>query len=505
MKCNIKISGPLAEIFDWSDDCEPILDSVLQLLPIHKHNKRFQTNQIRGFNLSKFLISRGVTANVIVENPSEHARLTIWTEKLANLRTDISADAIQGFVSSIGISYREPQLRGFQKILQSHFALLAAGCGTGKTLLNLSVSQFKKQKYGKSLTLVVAPQSCASEYINELDRFRGYFDLTINDTCGLPTKSVERLVDENECDIILLSVDSINLLSDQIVTLLQNFDGDTLLVVEEGHSIKNVESKRSQGVQRIAPLFDQVIVSTATPLPLGSKDLRGYIGLVGLPQPEAAYSYGIPASDYSFLKGVVFVSDEEDIPYAPLETKSIEYNDLQELNRRTIDEVQSELLNGHKVVIFTSTNAALETAYNLFPKIPRTVLSGSFYAESPHSENLVRGRCKNHQRKAIDAFNSDPTCKILIANYKVGSTGLNLQYSGARMAFFYEITNCGADFFQSKYRIRRPNVFPPEGFKYVYALPLDPKRRKTVNKQFLKLADQRETLKQLKRASTRVL
>lgn len=498
MICTVKIHGSVGLVCDWSDDCNDLFDLVLQPLPHQKATKQYETTQLRAFNLANYFRANGVEVDVEIKNPSEHARLTIWTQKLQTMRTDVTDADVQTFIEKLGISLRELQGRGIRRLLQSHFALLAAGCGAGKTLLNLSSAQFKKSKNGKVLVYVIAPSACAGEYIKELERFRGYFDLTMVDTCGLSTKNAKAKILDGENDVVLVSVDSIVQLRDSIAARLQEFDGETLLIVEEGHSVKNVASKRSQGVQAIAPLFDQVIVSTATPLPLGPKDLRGYIGLVGLPQPEDAYSNGIPTQDYSLLKGVAFVTDEDDVPYAPLDTENIEFEDLQDLNNKISESVKAELAAGHKVVIFTSTNRALQDAYNIFQGIPRTVLSGSFFVDNSKGEQLSHGRSKDFQKKAINEFNHNPDCKVLIANYRVGSTGLNLQYSGARMAIFYEVTNSGADFFQSKYRIRRPNVFPNGGFKYVYAVPTDPDLRRTVNRQFLKLADQRATLRQLK-------
>ncbi|QDK41236.1 hypothetical protein DOM21_07150 [Bacteriovorax stolpii] len=498
MKCNVKIHNGVGIISAWSDDCDELFDLVLQPLPQQKKMKCYQTTQLRAFNLISFFKKNNIDVEVVIEDPAEHARFTIWAEKLRCLRTNICDSEVEEFHKDLNIEFRALQKRGMKKILQSHFALVAIGCGGGKTLLNLGVIQFKKRKSSRVLTFVTAPSACVSEYVKELNRFRGYFDLTMLDTSGMSSKDARLKISESDCDVILVSIDSINQLQSTIQQKIQDFNGETLLIVEEGHCVKNAASKRSQGLQLIAPLVDQVIVATATPLPLGAKDLRGYIALVGLPQPEEAYAGGIPAGDYALLRGVAFITDEEDVPFAPVESENIEFSDLEDLNSKILDSVISEIKDGHKVVIFTSTNKALQSAYNLFSGIPRTVLSGSFHvADSAHDE-LIKGSNKEQQKRAIEDFNHNPNCKVLIANYKVGSTGLNLQYSGARMAIFYEITNSGADLFQSRYRIRRPNVFPAGGFRYVYALPTNPKERKTVNRQFIKLAEQSSTLRDLK-------
>lgn len=498
MECNITIESGTALFYAWSDSCNELIESMFQLLPSQKETKTFETSDLQAFNASKFLEQNGVCVRMDIRDPAEHARLTTWSQKLLTLRTSIDDSDIEEFVTSLGINLRDLQKNGLKRILQSHFSLVAALCGAGKTLLNLCVAQFKKNKSGKILVFICAPSACVGEYSNELNRFRGYFDLTMADTSGMSVKEASSKILDSDCDIYLVSVDSIKQLQHTIQKKLQSFNGETLFIVEEGHCVKNVSSRRSKGVQGLAPLFDQVIIATATPLPLGAKDLRGYIALVGLPQPEEAYSAGIPSHDYALLEGIAFITDEDDIPFAPIDSGNIEFNDLNDLNSKIMDSVNAELDHGRKVVIFTSTNKALETAYDLFPDIPRSVLSGSFYTNNCKSNGLTYGRNKEMQKRAISEFNNDPECKILIANYKVGSTGLNLQYSGARMAIFYEITNSGADFFQSKYRIRRPNIFPSEGFKYLYAVPQNPKGRRLVMKQFMKEADQSRTLKDIK-------
>lgn len=498
MNCKIKINKDQSQIRDWSDDCVPLIQTLLQPLPHQLAARVYETSQLRAFNLSSFLRANGVSVDVEIADPADHARFTIWSEKLKTPRSDISEAEIEAALSAMQITYRDLQIRGLKKILRSHFAILAARCGAGKTLMILTAAQFKKMRRGRVLTIVVAPPSCAPEYARELNRYRGYFDLTMLNTCGMTSKKAETEILYTDADVVLVSVDSVARLKDAIAHKMQNFDGESMLVVEEGHSVKNTTSQRSIELQSLAPLFDCVIVSTATPLPLGPKDLRGYIGLVGLPQPEDAYSNGIPRKDYELLRGVAFVTDEDDVPYAPVTTEHIEFDDLEDLNARISHAVREELQRENKVVIFTATNAALQAAVDLFRDVPKTVLSGSFHMTDIYATELSSGSSKDDKTKAVDDFNKNPACRILIANFRVGSTGHNLQYSGARMAIFYEITNNGADLFQSKYRLRRPNVFPSGGFKYVYAIPNDPRKKRTVNRQFLKMADQESILKQIK-------
>lgn len=500
--CVIEFRAEECILRNWSDDLSASIQSIFQPLPEEMSTKRKSFPKSQAHLLVQHFRSIGVAVTELIDDPSEHARYQVWREKLRNPPRTAEESEILSFLTDLGIPIREVQQNALIKLLNCYFGLLSAGCGAGKTLIFLLMVEFLKRIHGGRITaIVMSPSSCASEYRKELENFRGYFSLTLEEALRPNSRANAEIIQNSTADVIIVSVDSAKALIEPIKERLQSFDGHRILNLEEGHSIKSMSSHRSKAVQQVAPLFDRVLVTTATPLPKGPEDVRGYIATIGFPQPVEAYSNGIPQQDFDLLRGIAFVSDETDLPYAPLRTENIEFDDMEELNGAIGSRVRSELAAEHKVVLFCSTNAALVTAFNLFPGVGRTVLSGSYSVTDCETETLLSGRSRDLQKRAIEQFNFDPRCKLLIANYKVGSTGLNLQHSQARMAVFYEITTCGADFFQSKYRIRRPLVSPKGGFQYLYAVPKDPIEHRRVMRQFAKLAGQKLILEELKAAS----
>lgn len=426
-------------------------------------------------------------------------RQQLWDERLRDGCGLFTDSEIRKTLENINLELRSVQTEGLIKCLRGHITLLSAICGSGKTLTMFVALQFLKWKYeGKMKAIIVAPNTVTGEYKKELLKFGNFLDLTIDDLSDESDFEVQCRIEFSKADILVLPLTKIHKFSKDIKTTFYRNNGENVLIIDEGHAIKNVNSRVSRSVQYIAPFSDRVIISSATPLPLGPKDVRGYLSTVTNPMPEEFYKNSIPDEDYSLLSGITFVSSESDLSYGEVEKIKVTYDSDEDLASIMKKEVMNELNDGKKAVIFCCTNSSMENIYRAFDGIGRTVLSGSFSVEDCENEILVCGRSPELQQKAINQFNNDPRCKILIANYRVGSTGLNLQHSGARLAFFAEITTNGADLFQSEYRIRRPYIFPEGGFRYVYAIPNDIKGKRRASRQFTKLESQQAVLDDIK-------
>ncbi len=446
----------------------------------------------------------GVKFKIPKENLELKERQDWWDDRLREGSSLFTDQEIVETLENIDLELRSIQTEALIKCLRGHITLLSAICGSGKTLTMFMAIQLLKWKFKKGLkAIIVAPNTVTSEYQKELVKFGSYLDLTIDDLSNEKDFEIKCRLEFSSADILVLPISKVHKFSDEIREMLKSVEGEGVLVVDEGHSIKNVTSRVSRHIQSIAPFSSRVIIMSATPLPLGAKDVRGYLSTVTSPLPEQFYKNGIPDRDYSLLSGITFVSGEDDLSYAEVEKVKVTYDSEEDLQRIMKKEVYSELEQGKKVVIFCSTNASMENIYNTFKGVGRTVLSGSFAVEDCENEILQCGRSSELQQKAISQFNGDKRCKILIANYRVGSTGLNLQHSGARLAFFAEITTNGADFFQSKYRIRRPYIFPEGGFRYVYAIPSDIRGKRRASRQFTKLESQQNVLEDIKLRSKR--
>lgn len=498
MKIQVTIQNA---ILTWnSPEEESVLLPILNPTLHQREAKCIQLPSSSAESLCSYLRSKKLNVVFEYSDVTAQAKATYWKHVLINGPAKVDRTRFDAFVKNTGIDLRTIQKEALFRIINSSFSVNASICGSGKTLTTLLHTFFFHASGRKTLTIIASPVSCMSEYRKEIQTYRGYFeDLSIEEIYGNSVKEMTERLENATSDILVISLNSIEKMVEAIQEKVSAFDGEFIFVIEEGHYVKEVNSGRSKGAQMLAPLANRVVVNTATPMPKGPVDIRGILSLVGIPQPLEAYSSGIPKGDFETLRGVTFVSDEVDIPYAPLKTEHMEYHNLEELHEKMSEVIRKEILNGKKVVVFCSTNKGLSDVWNSFPDVKKTVLSGSFFVDDCSDTYLKTGRSFDHQQKAIHQFNNDERCMLLIANYKVGSTGVNLQHSGARTAFFFEISNNGADFFQARYRIRRPYVFPENGFTYYFARNSDTKKRKTEERQFAKLANQQVMLSEIKK------
>jgi hypothetical protein len=453
--------------------------------------------------LRRFFSGRGFRVHVPEEDVAYRERKALWRDKLTYGCNDYTDVEILAYLEDLGIDLREIQEQGILLALRNYITLLSAICGSGKTIIMLAVLQFLKDRGGVR-AVVLSPNTATGVYAKEIRKFGRHFDLTVDDLSTASNREIQCRLESGNCDMLVLPFSKVHKFTNELRAYTERFQGiHRPLLADEGHMMKNVKSRISKSVRRVAPFFDRVIISTATPMPMGPKDVRGYLSTVSDPLPEKHYRNDIPHEDYRILEGMAFVSGEEDLVYAPVDRVRFTYRNQTELDSRLIAEVSPELEAGRKAIVFCNTNAALAHVFNSLPDVGRVVLSGSYHTEDPTSAELNSGRDPDYQQRAIDQFNNDDDCQLLIANYRVGSTGLNLQQSGARLAFFYEITTNGADFFQSKYRIRRPFIFPEGGFRYIYAIPSELRSRRRATRQFTKLDSQQSLLDELKRNTRR--
>ena len=482
------------------------LDGIINLL-VNPSAAEKNARQIRVENsitkpLLSYLAKRGYVVKLKSKNYEYLKRKDAWCLKLEDGCAEYTEDELLKFLTNMGNDMRPVQEQGILLAFKNYLTLMSAICGSGKTLIILSIVQFLKNKKGCK-AVILAPGPVTGEFLKELKKFSGSFNLTINNLADCSTFEARCRIEENNCDILIVPYSKVHKFKSEIREMaIKSEDSETILICDEGHFLKNVGTRVGKAVKSFAPFYNRVLVSTATPMPFGPCDIRGYLSLVSDPLPKKYYKNSIPTKDLAILQGITFVSGEEDLVYADVEKTKIEYKMQSDLDSALYEHVQNEIDGGGKAVVFCSTNRAMERIFSIFPKIDKRVLSGSFHTSREENGKLLEGRDKKKQDEAVDDFNTDSNCKLLIINYRVGSTGLNLQQSGASLAFYYEITNNGADFFQSKYRIRRPFIFPEGGFKFVYAIPASMKDRKRVNKQFTKLHEQQELLAELKKSST---
>lgn len=478
----------------WGADAPQAVLSALNPSPLDLELGRKLMTWASIPSFVRYLSSRGIGVQIEGDASTKVAHMERWARQIAVENAEVSEAEFMRRLKVLGIDYRDAQVSALWNMQRFHFNILAALCGTGKTLCVLSHCRLLKDHHGRVLMVVVAPKGCFEEYIKENFRFGSRLNLRLENLVHGSDEDRRHRIATSTADILLINTESLHKFAPDIRARLQDFDGATELVTDEAHTIKNCASRRHAAVNSIACYFSRLTISTATPTPLGPSDMRAYLQTVHVPEPITSYSQGIPERDFSLVNRISYVSTEDDLPYAPVSSERIEYSDNVEHVELLANVVHEAVDNGGKVVVFCATNAAMQVAFHLFPGVPRTVLSGSYFVDVCGAEVLVPGNSMEARERAIHDFNYNPNCKVLIANYKVGSTGLNLQFSGARTVVFFEIPTSGADFFQAHYRVRRPNVGMEDGFRYVFAIPTDPRLRRRALRQFLKLENQRRLL-----------
>jgi len=481
----------------WSDDCNGL--AIKYLAPSGEeifYNRKLIQNASM-LRLIPYFQKNGIDFRVDPKTLERISSIKDWKDKLVESDLTISTEMVFEMMFKIGLDFRVPQIAAISKICTRNFHILAALCGMGKTITMLSSFQVYKWAYKKVKVLYIAPLGCSGEMNKDLTQNRGKFDLTLKDLSNFSgNESKENLFEQ---DITVINIEKAHVITKEVYEY-QKKNPETLfiLAIDEAHCIKNPNARRFKAVDSIACFFDKIIISTATPMPKDFTDLRSYIKPIYLPSPIEDYKDSVPARDQLILDNVSFVSTEDDLNYYPVANQRFSYDDLQDLDTKMLETVESEIKQGFKVLIFCTTNKAMRDIYNKLEGYNKVVLSGTYSTPECEEHKLTESSCdKEARRKSIQDFNHNEMCQVAIANFKVGSTGLNLQHSGARTVFYYQVTNVGADLFQSQYRIRRPFVDPEGGFKYIFAIPSSPKKRATAIRQFLKLDKQNNFLKQI--------
>lgn len=423
---------------------------------------------------------------------------TKWAKKIISKVPRDQVSKKTTILKRTRLALRKPQENALKSLFSNYLNLLAAVCGTGKTLIILLYADIIKRATGRVKLFVVAPKSVCAEFDKELQRISEHTDLSMINLADLPTNMQGYALENSHADVIVLQLESVHKHTNRIREIVTKAKDSSILCVDEGHYIKNMGSLRFKAVDAIAPFFSNMLISTATPTPYDMSDLRAYLNTVYRSASREAYKYEIPVEDFAVIRDISFVSLEDDLEYGPLSESNIYFASNEDRFKQMEAIVRKEKSKGRKVLIFCATNETMKLSYDYLKKFSKMVLSGSYYTESPLAHELLPGNSKEFRQKAISIFNSADACDVLIANYKVGSTGLNLQHSGARLALFLEITNNGADFFQSRYRIRRPLVSLKLGFEYIYFINDTYKNRRNVTKQFAKLEQQMTLLENLR-------
>ncbi len=177
-----------------------------------------------------------------------------------------------------------PQLKASYHIVKMRRSMNFSVPGSGKTASVLGAFQFlKKSQYIKRI-VVIGPLNCFKSWKDEYKTVIGIEPseeaTTIIDIHSLETIQVQSTVlryDFSKASLILINFDILPKIANFLEPLI---DGDSMIVFDEIHRIKNYQSAKSPAAKKIVRNAKYRVALTGTPLPNGYKDLLNMFSLL---------------------------------------------------------------------------------------------------------------------------------------------------------------------------------------------------------------------------------
>lgn len=170
----------------------------------------------------------------------------------------------------------------FYMYIQKHAANFSVP-GSGKTAMLLGVFAYLNQTVNPKIKrlLVVSPinafMSWKDEFVNVFGDKKQLRLMTVHDE-GVTTTTLRTMWYQK--NLVLVNYESLQTYGDALVEALKNDDGQTLLVFDEVHRIKGVESKRAQKALEIAKYAPYKYVLTGTPIPNTYQDVWNFLHIL---------------------------------------------------------------------------------------------------------------------------------------------------------------------------------------------------------------------------------
>lgn len=181
--------------------------------------------------------------------------------------------------------------------------------GSGKTAMLLGVFAYlnRKSKPVVDRVLVISP---INAFMSWRDEFKAVFEekkalryMTVHDedVANNPLAFQSKWVDSN---LVMVNYESLPKMKDAIIDTLKIGSGRTMIVFDEVHRIKGIDTVRSAAALAIGPYADYRYVLTGTPIPNGYIDVWNFLHI--LYQNEYDKYFGL---DQRLLKN----PDEQDV------------------------------------------------------------------------------------------------------------------------------------------------------------------------------------------------
>lgn len=356
--------------------------------------------------------------------------------------------------------------------------------GLGKTLQAIGTVTIAKSYP----CLVVCPASLKINWQREFKKFAGKQALILDDR---NKSSWQRFVETKCCDIYITNYESLkkffvlNVKDDsrftmKSITFDPRIDLFKSVIIDESHKCKSTKTQQSKFVEGICKGKEYILELTGTPVVNDNTDLIQQLKIMGRLEDFGGYKHFVekycdgPKKSSNFkelnwrLWNTCFFRRQKNEVLKQLPDKTRQYIECDISNRIEYERCEKDLiqylrnyknasddkiqksLRGEVMVRMGLLKAiSARGKVKVFAEFVHDVIDGgeklivfAYLKEvvqelKKHFPNAVTvtGDDNTAQKQAaVDAFQNDPNCKLIILNYKSGGTGLTLT-AASRVAF----------------------------------------------------------------------
>ena len=376
------------------------------------------------------------------------------------------------------------QKEGIAYALKNKRCILGDQPGLGKTLQAIGTITIA-QSYP---CLVVCPAALKINWQREFKKFAGKQALILDDK---NKNTWQRYIETKCCDIYIVNYESLKKyfvkgIKDDVRFTMKSIEFDDRInlfksvVIDESHKCKSTKTQQSKFVEGICKGKEYILELTGTPVVNDNTDLIQQLKILGRLEDFGGYRNFVEkycdglrkSSNVKELNwrlcNICFFRREKSKVLTQLPDKSRQYIECDITNRREYEKAENDLIQylreyknadddkiaksmrgevmvrmgilksisargkikvfadfihdvidgGEKLIVFAYLKEVVGELKKLFPKA--VTVTGEDNSQSKQS--------------AVDAFQNDPNCKLIILNYKSGGTGLTLT-AASRVAF----------------------------------------------------------------------
>lgn len=392
----------------------------------------------------------------------------------------------------------EYQLEGVQYALDHKRCIFGDQPGLGKTLqaiCSVVKAHNEAQKYGDSFpTLVICPAALKVNWQREFKKFAGKKAIILDDNNRSSWHRFYEMKDafgESLCDVFITNYESLKKFFVKMVKSTSRFTMNSIIfderinlfksvIIDESHKCKSTKTQQSKFVEGICKGKRWVFALTGTPVVNNNTDLIQQLKILGRLDDFGGYKHFVGRycdgpKQSSNLKELnyrlwccCFFRREKQKVLTQLPDKTRQYIQCEITNRKEYDDAERDIIQYLRQYNNADDDKVARAMRGMvmvkMGKLKEIAARGKIEAVSDFIHDVIDGGEKlimfaylkevvealkkrfpdavtvtgsdNVQQKqmAVDSFQNDPNCKLIILNYKSGGTGLTLTAS-SRVGF----------------------------------------------------------------------